>query len=236
MKVFRKTLSRNDVSTKSHQSGFLVPIEDARSEVFPSLEGDADIRESLIVVFDATDGMRYKGRYVYYESKKEYRITQLSALFRKLNCAAGDEIILERIGELEFEFSLKRNTVGDSVIRPDANDDSSEEILSAIEGEPGSMASKRKRCAELRLGALLKWGNFCTCCGYSFAENFNGLSKDCIEIHHLNQLSFNPGRLVTVDDLRPLCPSCHRAVHTREPAYTIIEIKKMYIGGRTASD
>ena len=232
MKVFRKTLSRNDVSTKSHQSGFLVPIEDARSEVFPSLEGDADIRESLIVVFDATDGIRYTGRYVYYESKKEYRVTQLSSLFRKLNCAAGDEIILERIGELEFEFSLKRNTASNSSIRQESIDDSSKEILSAIEGEPGSMGIKRKRCAELRLGALIKWGNSCTCCGYSFAYSFDGLSRDCIEIHHLNQLSLNPGRSVTVDDLRPLCPSCHRAVHTREPAYTIIELKKMYVGGR----
>lgn len=204
MKAFRKILSRNDVSTASHQSGFLVPVVDARSEVFPSLEGDVDVRESLIVVFDASDGIRYQGRYVYYESKKEYRVTKLTALFRKLRCSAGDEIILERIGELEYEFSLKRNTAKDSDTRFVSSDDSSKEILSAIEGEPGSVALKLKRCAMLRLGALLKWGNRCTCCGYSFADSFDGLKIDCIEIHHVNQLALNPGRVVTVNDLRPL--------------------------------
>ncbi len=102
-------LSRNDVSTKTHQSGFLVPVKVARSEVFPPLDGVAGVRESRITVFDASDGMRYHGRYVYYESKGEYRVTQLTDLFRKIRCTAGDEIILERIGENEFEFSLRRN-------------------------------------------------------------------------------------------------------------------------------
>ena len=232
MKVFRKILSRNDVSTATHQSGFLVPVDDARSEVFPSLDGDAGVRESRITVFDASDGMRYHGRYVYYESKGEYRVTQLKDLFRKIRCVAGDEFFLERIGESEFEFSFKRNRAHEHVSPSISSNESSDDILSAIEGEPGSPSFKRKRCSELRLGALKKWGNRCSCCGYNFADNFDGLRKDCIEIHHLNQLSLNPGRLVTVNDLRPLCPNCHRAIHTRDPAYSITELRKMYVGGR----
>jgi hypothetical protein len=232
MKVFRKILSRNDVSTTTHQSGFLVPVKVARSEVFPPLDGVAGVRESRITVFDSSDGMRYQGRYVYYESKGEYRVTQLTDLFRKIRCVAGDEIILERIGENEFEFSLRRNQALESVSYSHSSDDTSDDILSAIEGEPGSSSAKRKRCSELRLAALKKWGNRCACCGYSFADVFDHLRRDCIEIHHLNQLSLNPGRLVTVDDLRPLCPNCHRAIHTRNPAYSVIELKKMYIGGR----
>jgi hypothetical protein len=232
MKVFRKILSRNDVSTTTHQSGFLVPVVEARSEIFPSLDGEAGVRESQITVFDASDGMRYLGRYVYYESKREYRVTHLKALFLKNRCAAGDEISLERIGENEFEFSLRRKQEHESILSSDTSDDSSDDILSAIEGELGSPSVKRKRCSELRLAALKKWGNRCSCCGYSFADDFDGLRKDCIEIHHLNQLALNPGRLVTVDDLRPLCPNCHRAIHTRDPAYSITELKKMYVGGR----
>lgn len=232
MKVFRKILSSNDVSTATHQSGFLVPVDDARSEVFPSLDGDAAVRASRIIVFDASDGMRYHGRYVYYESKGEYRVTQLKDLFRKIRCAAGDEICLERIGEREFEFSFKRNKALEHVSPSASSNESSDDILSAIEGEPGSPSFKRKRCSELRLGALKKWGNRCSSCGYSFADNFDGLRKDCIEIHHLNQLSLNPGRLVTVNDLRPLCPNCHRAIHARHPAYSITELRKMYVGGR----
>jgi hypothetical protein len=232
MKVFRKILSRNDVSTTTHQSGFLVPVVDARSEAFPSLDGEEGVRETRITVFDSLDGMRYQGRYVYYESKGEYRVTQLKALFLKNRCAAGDEISLERIGESEYEFSLRRNQAHELVSPSVYSDESPDDILSAIEGEPGSLSFKRKRCSELRLGALKKWGNRCSCCGYSFAYNFDGLRRDCIEIHHLNQLSFNPGRLVTIDDLRPLCPNCHRAIHTRNPAYSITELKKMYVGGR----
>ncbi len=232
MKVFRKILSRNDVSITTHQSGFLVPVIDARSEAFPCLDGEEGVRETRITVFDALDGMRYQGRYVYYESKGEYRVTQLRALFRKYRCAAGDEISLERIGESEFEFSLKRNKAHEQVSASVFSVESSDDILSAIEGEPGSISFKRKRSSELRLGALKKWGNRCSCCSYSFPDNFDGLRRDCIEIHHLNQLSFNPGRLVNIDDLRPLCPNCHRAIHTRDPAYTITELKKMYVGGR----
>ena len=232
MKAFRKILSRNDVSTASHQSGFLVPVVDARSEVFPSLDGEAGVRESRITVFDSSDGMRYYGRYVYYESKGEYRVTQLTALFRKIRCVAGDEISLERIGQSEYEFSLRRNRAHEHVSPPVYSDESADDILSAIEGEPGSHSFKRKRCSELRLGALKKWGNRCSCCGYGFSDNFDGLRKDCIEIHHLNQLSLNPGRLVTVNDLRPLCPNCHRAIHTSDPAYSITELRKMYVGGR----
>ncbi|WP_425311236.1 HNH endonuclease [Kordiimonas lacus] len=47
-----------------------------------------------------------------------------------------------------------------------------------------------------------------------------------VECHHKDPLS-NGTRETKLSDLVTLCPTCHRAVHTREPAYSLKDLKKL---------
>ena len=52
--------------------------------------------------------------------------------------------------------------------------------------------------------------------------------ENIIEVHHLVEIS-NRNTNYVVDptkDLIPLCPNCHRAIHKKNPCYSIDELKQ----------
>jgi 5-methylcytosine-specific restriction protein A len=64
----------------------------------------------------------------------------------------------------------------------------------------------------------------------AFAEVYGPEVESLIHVHHLVPLS-TVGQQYEVDpirDLRPVCPNCHAVIHSRVPAYTIEEIRKMF--------
>lgn len=77
---------------------------------------------------------------------------------------------------------------------------------------------RRERNPRSRLLCLRIHGTQCSCCGLD-PETRYGDAGGIIEVHHQEPLSMlvNPRTYDPETDLVPLCPNCHRAVHTRRP-------------------
>lgn len=76
---------------------------------------------------------------------------------------------------------------------------------------------RRERNPRNRLLALRIHGAVCKICGFDPEDFYRGIGV--IEVHHIHPLSLaGEGQLYDpATDLIPLCPNCHRAVHTRRP-------------------
>jgi 5-methylcytosine-specific restriction protein A len=69
-------------------------------------------------------------------------------------------------------------------------------------------------------------GATCQVCKMSFKETYGSEFDGIIHVHHLIKLS-NIGEKYNVDpinDLRPVCPNCHAAIHRKEEPFTIEEL------------
>ena len=83
-----------------------------------------------------------------------------------------------------------------------------------------------ERDPEARRVCLDHYGSVCVVCGFRSEQVFGEQIASIIHVHHLTPLSLaaieqevNP-----VKDLRPVCPNCHAAIHSRNPPYEIEEI------------
>ena len=81
-----------------------------------------------------------------------------------------------------------------------------------------SFVKKRERNPRNRLLCIRIHGDRCKVCGLDPCKSYASAGS-ILEVHHLEPLallaearSYNPKT-----DLVPLCPNCHRAVHTRRP-------------------
>ncbi|MER9180782.1 HNH endonuclease [Mesorhizobium sp. M0767] len=77
---------------------------------------------------------------------------------------------------------------------------------------------RRERNPRNRLLCLRLHGSVCVICGFDPLVAY-GDAGTIIEVHHLQPLSLTrePRPYDPSTDLVPLCPNCHRAVHTRRP-------------------
>lgn len=69
----------------------------------------------------------------------------------------------------------------------------------------------------------------CEICGFDFGAVYGEQFADKIHIHHLVEIS-SIGQEYEIDaikDLLPVCPNCHMIAHSRKPAYSPMEIRKM---------
>lgn len=85
---------------------------------------------------------------------------------------------------------------------------------------------RRERNPRNRLLCIRLHGNSCKACGFKPCSIY-GEAGSIIEVHHLEPLAnlSAPKRYDPRTDLVPLCPNCHRAVHTRHPVpYTLEEL------------
>lgn len=78
--------------------------------------------------------------------------------------------------------------------------------------------TRRERSPRNRLLCLSIHGCKCAVCGFVPDEVY-GEAGSIIEVHHREPVSLleNPRPYNPSTDLLPLCPNCHRAVHTRRP-------------------
>jgi 5-methylcytosine-specific restriction protein A len=95
-----------------------------------------------------------------------------------------------------------------------------------------SVIARRERNPRNRLLCLRLYGEKCIVCSLE-PRRVYGEAGAIIEVHHLQPLAladgarpYNPER-----DLVPLCPSCHRAAHTRRPLpWTPDELRALRTG------
>lgn len=85
------------------------------------------------------------------------------------------------------------------------------------------------RDPEARLKCLEYYGYKCQICGKNLEDVYGSAAKELIEVHHEKQIS--EGYRVTdpIKDLKPTCPDCHTVIHSRNPMYSIEEVKNMIV-------
>ena len=95
-----------------------------------------------------------------------------------------------------------------------------------IEGEQETITTtKYERNPQARAACLAYHGYNCKVCGMSFEKTYGAEFKDIIEVHHivpLNQI----GESYVVDpvnDLIPVCPNCHAAIHSKNGSLIMIK-------------
>ena len=71
------------------------------------------------------------------------------------------------------------------------------------------------------------YGTSCHVCEFAFAQAYGEEFSGFIHVHHLRPLSSLGGtyELDPVEDLRPVCPNCHAALHHRREPYSIEELR-----------
>lgn len=96
-----------------------------------------------------------------------------------------------------------------------------------------STVLRRERNPRNRLLCIRLHGERCACCGFE-PRTLYGEAGGIIEVHHLEALSLleTPRPYDPSIDLAPLCPNCHRAVHTRRPVPLGLDELRALIRGR----
>lgn len=107
-----------------------------------------------------------------------------------------------------------------------------EEIFIANEllkegAEISVVSKKRERNPRNRLLCIKIHGEICKICKIDLKKIYS-TSKSLLEVHHIEPLSEldAPKKYDPRTDLVPLCPNCHRAIHSRVPAFDLETIKK----------
>ena len=92
-----------------------------------------------------------------------------------------------------------------------------------------AVVKRRERNPRSRWLCLEHNGAKCAVCGLVPDDRY-GAAGSILEVHHLQPLAQlgEPRAYDPRTDLKPLCPNCHRAVHTRKPVpLTLEELKAM---------
>ncbi len=105
-----------------------------------------------------------------------------------------------------------------------------EQDFAVLEGAiTESVIRKRERNPRNKLLCIRIHGEICKVCGLEPRKKYFEAGS-IIEVHHLEPLALlkQPRAYDPVSDLVPLCPSCHRAIHTKRPIpFDIAELKKI---------
>lgn len=120
--------------------------------------------------------------------------------------------------------------IGYDDIEADATDE-----VPAFEGAIlQSVVNRRERNPRNRLLCIRIHGERCAACGFEPKKTY-GSAGSIIEVHHLEPLASLsiPKPYDPRTDLVPLCPNCHRAVHTRRAVpLGLDEVRTLMGGGR----
>lgn len=86
-----------------------------------------------------------------------------------------------------------------------------------------------ERNVKARKLCIKHFGSACTACGFDFEKMYGEMGRGIIHVHHLKPLHEigESYKVHPIRDLRPVCPNCHAIIHTRNPAYSIDEVKAM---------
>lgn len=88
--------------------------------------------------------------------------------------------------------------------------------------------NKYERNAKARKLCIQHYGCKCYICKISLEKEYGDIAEGFIHVHHIKPIS-EIGKSYEVDpikDLIPICPNCHSVIHTKNPPYTIAEMKK----------
>lgn len=105
-----------------------------------------------------------------------------------------------------------------------------DDITSAIEGFYRETTTRVKsRSRKLREQCLKLNGRVCAVCGFDPVKFYGERFANLIQVHHVNPMANSGERVTTVEDLVPLCPNCHIAIHLKGNGelYEVEELKEI---------
>lgn len=89
-----------------------------------------------------------------------------------------------------------------------------------------------ERNSEARRRCIEHYGRTCQVCGMDFASRYGPQFSGLIHVHHEKPLaSIGEDYLVDpIADLKPVCPSCHAALHYKRPQpFTVDELRERWL-------
>ena len=121
--AIEKTLSANDTGeTGGHQAGILVPKDGGVLSFFPRLDATLKNPRSVIDVMD-DDEHEWAFSFIYYNNRffggtrNEYRLTGMTAFFRRFNLKTGDRVLLRRESPRLIRITFKRAQAQTKVLK-----------------------------------------------------------------------------------------------------------------------
>ena len=95
--------------------------------------------------------------------------------------------------------------------------------------------SQRLRAAAIQYYRQPDGRLYCAVCGFCFADHYEDIGRDYIEIHHENPVyqysdeGFDTYIADAVVKMKPLCANCHRMIHRdRKHPLTVEELRELY--------
>lgn len=93
------------------------------------------------------------------------------------------------------------------------------------------LCNRYERNPKARARCIAAHGSACKVCGFDFGKVYGDAFAGKIEVHHIRPIS-KIGEEYVVDplhDLVPVCPNCHRMLHSKtDGVYTVEELKAMF--------
>ena len=133
---------------------------------------------------------------------------------------------VENSSPVKILWSFDQNEIR----RPETLPEEIVETYSFKEGAQKTVqVNKYERNVYARRECIRIKGLNCMVCGFKFEEFYGSVGKDYIQVHHIIPLS-EIGENYYVDpvrDLVPICANCHAMVHSKNPPYSVEELKEI---------
>lgn len=143
----------------------------------------------------------------------------------------GEGSVVRKLRSLNFQ-----------VVRIPVSDESSrlpEEVPATFpEGNRTSVTVNRaERSGAARLACIDTHGTSCTVCGMSFEATYGPEFAGLIHVHHLTPLGTQLAatEVDPREDLRPVCPNCHAAIHFGGECRSIADVQIRIADARAAA-
>ncbi len=84
-----------------------------------------------------------------------------------------------------------------------------------------------ERNADARRLCIEHYGPTCQACNLNYEDKYGAIGANLIHVHHVTPLSAigETHQVDPVRDLIPLCANCHHVAHSRNPPYSVAEIR-----------
>lgn len=187
---------------------------------------DVHLARALVASIDSSVEIEIQG-----QDTADWKITsgdfKMTAIIR--NLPRDPEVALTQVSRdtIVPMMAAMAELIGYDVIEEEDNGEPEYEGAELV-----STIRRRERNPRNRLLCIRLHGEICACCGVDLRETF-GVAGSIIEVHHLEPLSLlkEPRPYDPARDLVPLCPNCHRAVHTRRPEpWSLDELREFMAG------
>lgn len=141
----------------------------------------------------------------------------------------------EAIDELIIENNIKNNNISREILSI-PEEISSQQLSKLKEGAKYQITvnayERNKEARKVCIEYYKKLNNgkvVCQICGFNFETFYGEVAAGKIHVHHIKSLHEigEEYEINAINDLIPICPNCHLVIHTKEPAYTPQEIRKM---------